>query len=109
MSHDLPVSPITASPGTTSHAPRDDRTQQAAPTPAPSARPLPNPSLRLDAGLGMVVLEFRDDAGAVTDTIPSQRILQAYHARTEPPPGTTSRPQPVPTMQPEDENSERFA
>jgi hypothetical protein len=38
----------------------------------------PNPSLQLDPALGLVVIEFRNDAGAVTSSIPSERQLQAY-------------------------------
>jgi hypothetical protein len=45
---------------------------------ATSSSPIPNPSLRLDPALGLVVLEFRSDTGAVTKSIPSQRQLQAY-------------------------------
>jgi hypothetical protein len=40
--------------------------------------PIPNPTLRLDPALGLVVLEFHSDTGAVTSSIPSQRQLQAY-------------------------------
>ena len=45
---------------------------------APGAGPIPNPQLRLDPALGLVVIEFRDDAGTVTTSIPSQRQLEAY-------------------------------
>jgi hypothetical protein len=38
----------------------------------------PNPSLQLDPALGLVVIEFRNDSGAVTDSIPSERQLEAY-------------------------------
>ena len=38
----------------------------------------PNPSLQLEPALGLVIIQFRDDAGAVTDSIPSERQLQAY-------------------------------
>jgi hypothetical protein len=48
------------------------------PEPAPNPSPIANPSLRLDPALGIVVLEFRNDAGTVTTSIPSQRQLQAY-------------------------------
>jgi len=53
---------------------------------------MPNPSLRLDAGLELVVIEFRDDSGQVRDTIPTQAQLDAYRSwdRTkagDPPPG----------------------
>ena len=45
---------------------------------ATSTSPFPNPSLRLDPALGIVVLEFRSNTGAVTTSIPSERQLQAY-------------------------------
>ncbi len=46
---------------------------------AGSGKPsLPNPSLRLDSQLGLVVIEFRNDSGMVTESIPTQRQLQAY-------------------------------
>jgi hypothetical protein len=38
----------------------------------------PNPSLQLDPALGLVVIQFRNDAGDVTASIPSERQLQAY-------------------------------
>jgi len=44
----------------------------------PSAPPVINPTLRLDAALGLVVIEFRNDTGAITTSIPSQRQLQEY-------------------------------
>jgi hypothetical protein len=40
--------------------------------------PITNPTLRLDAALGLVVIEFRDNSGAITTSIPSQRQLEAY-------------------------------
>jgi hypothetical protein len=51
---------------------------------AAAAQPYVNPSLRLDPALGLVVIEFRDEAGELTSTIPSQRQIEAYrvHART---------------------------
>ena len=48
------------------------------PEPAATSSPIANPSLRLDPALGIVVLEFRNGAGTVTTSIPSQRQLQAY-------------------------------
>jgi hypothetical protein len=38
----------------------------------------PNPSMQLDPALGLVVIEFRSASGAVTDSIPSERQLEAY-------------------------------
>jgi len=45
---------------------------------APAAPPITNPTLRLDAALGLVVIEFRNQSGGITTSIPSQRQLQAY-------------------------------
>jgi hypothetical protein len=45
---------------------------------ASSPTPITNPTLRLDPALGLVVLEFRDNSGAITTSIPSQRQLAAY-------------------------------
>lgn len=45
---------------------------------APAAPPVINPSLRLDAALGLVVIEFRNDSGEITTSIPSERQLKAY-------------------------------
>ena len=55
----------------------------ATPNPAASAFPPPNPTLRLDAALGLVVIEFRDAAGNVTQSIPSERQLEAYRKSQE--------------------------
>jgi len=48
----------------------------------------PNPTLRLDAALGLVVIEFLSKTGAVTTSIPTQRELTAYQDGTAQPPGT---------------------
>jgi hypothetical protein len=37
-----------------------------------------NPVLRLDEGLGVVVIEFVNDRGEIATSIPSQRQLEAY-------------------------------
>jgi hypothetical protein len=49
-----------------------------------AGRSMPNPTVRLDGALGIVVIEFRDAAGAVTTSIPTQQQLEAYRqwART---------------------------
>ena len=46
--------------------------------PAPVASPIVNPTLRLEPALGLVVIEFRNDSGAITTSIPSQRQIEAY-------------------------------
>ena len=48
--------------------------------PAVTAPVTPNPRLRLDGSLGMVVLEFRGSGGEVANTIPSPREIAAYRA-----------------------------
>ena len=45
---------------------------------AVAAVPEPSPRMRLDPALGLVVLEFRDARGEVTQTLPSARQLAAY-------------------------------
>ena len=59
----------------------------------PPVTPVINPTLRLDAALELVVIEFRNNSGAITTSIPSQRQLREYQrwAQTQvgpPPPGT---------------------
>jgi len=44
---------------------------------------LPNPTLRLDPVLGLVVIEFHNSAGELTHTIPGQRQLDAYRMARE--------------------------
>jgi hypothetical protein len=42
---------------------------------------LPNPTLRLDAALGIVVIEFGNAAGEIANSIPTQQQLEAYRLR----------------------------
>ena len=51
----------------------------APPTPSPELGP-PNPRLRMDQELGMVVIEFRDASGQVAVSLPTPRELEAYRA-----------------------------
>jgi hypothetical protein len=55
---------------------------------AAMAQPYVNPNLHLDPALGLVVIEFRDESGRLTSTIPSQRQIEAYRAHAQAPPGT---------------------
>jgi hypothetical protein len=57
-----------------------------------AGKPLPNPTLRLDPELALVVIEFRDGAGKVRDTIPTEAQLEAYRATQR----TSSAPAPAP-------------
>ena len=69
-----------APPGQAPAAPR--ALAEAHPTPQESPPPpaAPNPSLRLDPALGLVVLEVRDAPGDALRTIPSPQALAAYRA-----------------------------
>ena len=51
-------------------------------TPAPPMPELgpPNPRMRMDRDLGMVVIEFRDTTGQVSVSLPTPRELEAYRA-----------------------------
>ena len=55
--------------------------------PAAAPQPFNNPTLHLDPSLGLVVIEFRNDKGAVTSTIPSQRQIEAYRMHQQTLPG----------------------
>jgi hypothetical protein len=46
----------------------------------PTATDAPNPTLALNAALGLVVIEFRNSTGAVVSSIPTAQQIQAYQA-----------------------------
>ena len=81
MSNDITVQPIAMTrpggepAGDTKPAPV---VLAASQEPGVSSSPSPNPQLQLDPALGVVVIEFRNAAGTVTTSIPSQRQLEAY-------------------------------
>jgi len=82
------ISPVEQSIHTT---PQTPASAAAAATGSALARlniSFPNPSLRLDYQLGLVVIEFRDPSGAVTRTIPSAQQLAAYQQWSETGSGT---------------------
>lgn len=84
MSNELTIPPVRTT-ATTTDAPKAPPTKPArVEPPAAAAKPHVNPSLRLDAELGLVVIEFRNDDGALTATIPSERQIQAYRVHQEP-------------------------
>lgn len=71
----------------------------------PAVAPVtPNPRLRLDAPLGMVVIEFRDAGGDVANTIPTPRQIAAYRAAVVSdapvPVGIRERQAPTPAAEP---------
>ena len=86
MPVDLSVPPVGASaPRPSTSAPTPASTP--APAPGTSGNGFPNPTFQLDAALGIVVIQFHDAAGAVTNSIPSQRQLDAYRIQ-----GSTDTP-----------------
>jgi hypothetical protein len=62
--------------------------------PSPTASLITNPTLRLDGTLGLVVIEFFNDRGDITTSIPTQQQLEAYQrwdaTRFGPPPAGSS-------------------
>ncbi len=86
MPSELSIPTVQPLPGP-SEAVAAPKATPAAPGPAeravPAAQPYANPTLRLDPALGLVVIEFRDDAGALTSTIPSQRQIEAYRTHQQ--------------------------
>jgi hypothetical protein len=69
----------------------------AAPPPAANAAaptaPIVNPALRFDLRLGLVVIEFFDDRGEVSTSIPTPRQLKAYESGLN----VRSGPMPLPS------------
>jgi len=80
MPNDMTVQPVaTVRPaGDSSGEMKISPAARAPPQPAVTSSPTPNPLLRLDPVLGMVVIEFHNTSGALTTSIPSQRQLAAY-------------------------------
>ena len=80
MPNELAVQAITAL-RTASDSSSDTKVTTFEPASQPeheAASPIPNPSLQLEPALGLVVIEFRNDSGAVTTSIPSERQIAAY-------------------------------
>ncbi len=71
-----PILPVGAGPAF--------RASVQAPQPAPgipppaAVPPPPNPSMRLDPALGVVVMEFRNGSDQVQRSVPSEPELEAY-------------------------------
>jgi hypothetical protein len=97
MPNDISISTVAAMP--VGSAPVTlQSTPAVEPAQAPPAPPVVNPTLRLDAALGLVVIEFRNESGAITSSIPSERQLHEYQrwqaTRFGPMPAGKPSPQP---------------
>jgi hypothetical protein len=68
------INPLRAAPPP-SLRPTPGIPQPSAPVAMP---PAPNPSLRIEPVLGVVVIEVRDAAGEVVRSVPTERELRAY-------------------------------
>ena len=73
----LPVGPRAHAPAAFPAEPRPTAGLVAA-GPIAAGQAMPNPTLRLDPTLGLVVIEFRDERGAVENSFPTERQLAAY-------------------------------
>jgi hypothetical protein len=69
------IAPAAPSPVKADESPPQANTAQAEAVKSPS---LPNPRLTVDPTLNRVVLEFFSSNGVLTNTLPSQRQLEAY-------------------------------
>src|SRR4051812_3186545 len=82
MPNDLTIRPISAvrAAGGSAEDPRAavPFPPETVANPAGSRTPIVNPSLRLDPALGLIVIEFRNRAGVITTSVPSEQQLQAY-------------------------------
>lgn len=84
-----PLEPTCTAQAPLAHAPEPATAPRAAPPPPAALAPgEPNPTLRLDPALGLVVLQYRDGPNGGSTSIPTQQQLEAYRtgAATLPPP-----------------------
>lgn len=93
MSSDLSIGPSSATnPNPVIQIAEAERAASQSRVSAQATSPgTPNPTLRLDPALGLVVIEFVSKSGAVTSSIPSQRQLAAYQDGTASPPGDSTK------------------
>ena len=89
MPNELTIGAVQPASATASRA---HPSSPADPPAAAPVQPYTNPSLRLDPGLGLVVIEFRNDAGAVTRSIPNQQQIDAYRLHEQTPPSPDGKP-----------------
>ena len=65
--------------GTYLHSGRPAAMPRREEPPTPLAAPMgPNPRLRIEPALGMVVVEFLDTAGKIRQSAPTEAALEAY-------------------------------
>lgn len=83
MIRDITAAPRPAATPPTADATSASTMRAAKAAPAAADAPmLPNPRLRIDAALNIVVLEFRDDGSGTSRSIPSAQEIKAYRDGT---------------------------
>ena len=87
MPNDLSIQSRPPIHGTETPARTGAPTRENAPQSAKPVQPFTNPALRLEPALGLIVIEFHDDTGKLTSSIPNQRQIDAYRMHEETPPG----------------------
>ncbi len=86
-----PGLPLSGSGGST--APSQSTEPTAKPAVAKPVVPLfVNPSFQFDSTVGLVVIDFHDHTGRVTNSIPSQQQLDAYRSHQTTLPGEQTPP-----------------
>ena len=81
MPNDLTISGVRTLLGSTDSVEPTQQSGYGTIEPIGGGSALPNPTLRLDAALGIVIIEFRNAAGEIADSIPTQQQLEAYRLR----------------------------
>lgn len=85
MPSDLTIGPTLPPPVQPTPAETTSRTVPTPPVGAALAAVVPQiPSIALDAEKGVVVIDFRNDAGAIVNSIPTAQQLAAYAAHPPP-------------------------
>ncbi|MBX9593144.1 MAG: hypothetical protein K2X46_02175 [Roseomonas sp.] len=80
----IPASAVTPIP------PPRTQTPTTAEKPAVDVAPaMPNPRLRIDPALSLVVIEFRDSVGELSLSIPTPKELEAYRDQPRPEPASS--------------------
>jgi hypothetical protein len=92
---------LIAMPSPMSHAAAPPRGQPAAGLRQdnPHQAPAPGTQVRIEASLQLVVLEFREPDGAVRQSIPTPRELDAYRHPPLPANGPAAGPAPGPALE----------
>ncbi len=100
MPNDLTVSAVKPAPPISLEGNAPSRGFEAAP-PAAASPSYPNPAMHMDPALNLVVIEFHNAAGQMTDSTPTPRQLEAYRQTMRSPNAPTPVPTPTPQALPD--------